>query len=234
VPLDFTAIDFETANSSSASACAVGLTRVRNGRVVATAGWLIQPPPGHDRFFELNVNIHGITADDVVVVTSAAGGLGTLLLQGARNAGARVVGLASGDKLAVVRRFGAHTAVDRRDPDWPDVLRAVEPRLTVLLDGVGGDLPRALHAMLEPGGRTVRFSGDREGYDEAEREVVDVLGPAITSRLSELEKDALEAAADGSRVPFVGTVHPLADAALAHEELEAGRAVGKVVLAVGR
>ena len=65
MPLDFTAIDFETANSSSASACAVGLTRVRNGRVVATAGWLIQPPPGHDRFFELNVNIHGITADDV-------------------------------------------------------------------------------------------------------------------------------------------------------------------------
>jgi len=65
VPLDFTAIDFETANSSSASACAVGLARVREGRVVATAGWLIQPPPGHDRFFELNIGIHGIRPDDV-------------------------------------------------------------------------------------------------------------------------------------------------------------------------
>lgn len=65
MPLDFTAIDFETANSSSASACAVGLARVRDGRVVATAGWLIQPPPGHDRFFELNIGIHGIRADDV-------------------------------------------------------------------------------------------------------------------------------------------------------------------------
>ncbi len=66
MPLDFTAIDFETANSSSASACAVGLTRVRDGRVVATAGWLIRPPAGHDRFFELNTDIHGIRAEDVV------------------------------------------------------------------------------------------------------------------------------------------------------------------------
>ena len=65
MPLDFTAIDFETANSSNASACAVGLARVRDGRVVATAGWLIQPPPGHDRFFELNTRIHGLRAEDV-------------------------------------------------------------------------------------------------------------------------------------------------------------------------
>ncbi|WP_454130306.1 3'-5' exonuclease [Microbacterium aurum] len=64
--LDFTAIDFETANNSSASACAVGLTRVRDGRVVATAGWLIKPPIGHDRFFELNIGIHGIRPADVV------------------------------------------------------------------------------------------------------------------------------------------------------------------------
>lgn len=63
--LDFTAIDFETANSSSASACAVGLARVRDGRIVARAGWLIQPPPGHDRFFELNIGIHGIQPHDV-------------------------------------------------------------------------------------------------------------------------------------------------------------------------
>lgn len=64
--LDFTAIDFETANSSSASACAVGLARVRDGRVVASEGWLIRPPAGHDRFFEINVGIHGIRSEDVV------------------------------------------------------------------------------------------------------------------------------------------------------------------------
>ena len=65
MPLDFTAIDFETANSSNASACAVGLVRVRDGRVVETAGWLIRPPAGHDVFFELNVRIHGIRPEDV-------------------------------------------------------------------------------------------------------------------------------------------------------------------------
>ncbi|QIG41270.1 3'-5' exonuclease [Microbacterium sp. 4R-513] len=66
MPLDFTAIDFETANSSTASACSVGMARVRDGEVVATAGWLIQPPPGHDRFFELNTRIHGIRQEDVI------------------------------------------------------------------------------------------------------------------------------------------------------------------------
>ncbi|MFE1644627.1 3'-5' exonuclease [Microbacterium sp. P01] len=65
MPLDFTAIDFETANSSTASACAVGLVRVRDGKIVAQSGWLIKPPPGHDRFFELNIGIHGIREEDV-------------------------------------------------------------------------------------------------------------------------------------------------------------------------
>lgn len=63
--MDFTAIDFETANSSAASACSVGLVRVRDGKVVERAGWLIQPPPGHDEFLEWNTRIHGLTARDV-------------------------------------------------------------------------------------------------------------------------------------------------------------------------
>ena len=63
--MDFTAIDFETANSSSASACAVGLVRVRDGEVAARTGWLIRPPAGHDTFFEVNVGIHGIRPEHV-------------------------------------------------------------------------------------------------------------------------------------------------------------------------
>lgn len=63
--LDFTAIDFETANSSNASACAVGLVRVRDGRIVEKTGWLIRPPAGHDVFFELNIRIHGIHPEHV-------------------------------------------------------------------------------------------------------------------------------------------------------------------------
>lgn len=64
--LNFTAIDFETANSSSASACSVGLVKVHDGKVVDKVYWLIQPPPGHDAFLEWNIKIHGIHAADVV------------------------------------------------------------------------------------------------------------------------------------------------------------------------
>ncbi len=66
VPLNFTAIDFETANSSPASACSVGLVKVRGGRVVERASWFIKPPVGHDAFLEWNTRIHGIVATDVV------------------------------------------------------------------------------------------------------------------------------------------------------------------------
>jgi DNA polymerase-3 subunit epsilon len=66
VPLDFTAIDFETANSSMASACSVGLVKVRDGQVVDRIGWFIRPPLGHDHFIEWNTRIHGITADMVM------------------------------------------------------------------------------------------------------------------------------------------------------------------------
>jgi DNA polymerase-3 subunit epsilon len=64
--LDFTAIDFETANSSSASACSVGMVKVRDGRMVDSAYWLIKPPLGYDEFWEWNTRIHGLVAADVV------------------------------------------------------------------------------------------------------------------------------------------------------------------------
>jgi DNA polymerase-3 subunit epsilon len=63
--LNFTAIDFETANSSSASACSVGMVKVQDGVVVDKVGWLIKPPLGHDEFSEWNTRIHGIEAWDV-------------------------------------------------------------------------------------------------------------------------------------------------------------------------
>ena len=72
MPLDFTAIDFETANSSRASACSVGLVRVRAGQVVAAEGWLIKPPPGHDEFLEWNTKIHGIRVEDVATAPTWA------------------------------------------------------------------------------------------------------------------------------------------------------------------
>ena len=63
--IEFTAIDFETANGFRGSPCAVGLTKVRHGRIVAEAQWLMRPPAGYDHFDPRNVAIHGITADMV-------------------------------------------------------------------------------------------------------------------------------------------------------------------------
>jgi len=65
VALDFTAIDFETANGFRGSACSVGLSKVRNGVVVEEASWLMRPPAGHDVFDHHNVRIHGIRPEHV-------------------------------------------------------------------------------------------------------------------------------------------------------------------------
>ena len=63
--LDFTAIDFETANGFRGSPCSVGLTKVRNGVIVDEGYWLMRPPEGHDHFDSRNITIHNITPDDV-------------------------------------------------------------------------------------------------------------------------------------------------------------------------
>ena len=59
--LDFCAIDFETANSSRGSPCAVGLARVEGGQIVGTRRMLMRPPEGVDWFDDFNIELHGIT-----------------------------------------------------------------------------------------------------------------------------------------------------------------------------
>lgn len=171
-----------------------------------------------------------ITPEDVVVITSAAGGMGAILLQGIHNAGARAVGLAgSAAKLDIARGFGAQTAIDYRTDGWLETLREKEPRITVLLDGVGGDVPRQVYGLLEDEGRMVRFSGDQDGY-EGGAKIIDILGPWVQGRIKEFEQASLEAAADGTRRPYVGSTFPLAEAAEAHRALESRETTGKVVL----
>ena len=65
MPLDFTAIDFETANGSPASPCAVGLVRVRDGVLVEGLALLFKPPYPHNWFHEGNIRVHGIRPSDV-------------------------------------------------------------------------------------------------------------------------------------------------------------------------
>jgi DNA polymerase III epsilon subunit-like protein len=60
--LDFTALDFETANSYRGSPCSVGLVKVRDGQIIDEASTLIHPPSGFDHFDGFNTWLHGITA----------------------------------------------------------------------------------------------------------------------------------------------------------------------------
>ncbi|WP_166404603.1 exonuclease domain-containing protein [Labedella endophytica] len=119
MPLSFVAIDFETANFDRGSVCAVGLTKVTDGRVVATDSWFVNPPTGLDF---TNTYIHGIGPEHVADAPSwplmlehigrYSGGLPLVAYspfdKGVYNAANRLTGTADAglefrDALAVVR-----------------------------------------------------------------------------------------------------------------------------------
>ena len=185
----------------------------------------------------------GITADDVVLVTAAAGGLGSLLVQLARKEGATVVGVAGGPpKVEVARCLGAHIGVDYEREGWTDeVRRALNGReVTLVLLAVGGDLGAGALSLLADGGRAVVYgwSGGDPVALTPEQEArgittIEDLGPRIMGRpggMRDLETMALAAAGWGDVHPLVGQVYPLADAALAHEAIETRATTGKTVL----
>jgi NADPH2:quinone reductase len=185
------------------------------------------------------------------VIPAAAGGIGTLLVQYAKHAGATVVGLAGGpEKVARVRANGADLAVDYTAADWPEqVRRFLSGRpATVVLDGVGGDAGLAAVDLLGPGGVHVVFGWSGKGLhdgepltfsaDELTRRGItqeQVLGPPMMRRaggddpVRTLELAALREAEAGRLRPAV-TRFPLAEAAAAHRALENRGTIGKVVL----
>lgn len=62
-PMDFIAIDFETANPNMTSPCSLGITLVRNNNIEKTFSFLINP---EEPFSPFNIKIHGITAEAVM------------------------------------------------------------------------------------------------------------------------------------------------------------------------
>ncbi|MFF9344300.1 zinc-binding dehydrogenase [Streptomyces sp. NPDC014773] len=187
--------------------------------------------------------------ESVAVVPAAAGGIGTLLVQYAKNAGATVVGLAGGPaKTARVRENGADLAVDYTRPDWPAEVHAFlgDRTATVVFDSVGGATGRAAVDLLGKGGQHLVFGWSSTGLHDgaalsfteaelAERGITStsVLGPAMIQKaggdIRNLELAALAAASDGTLRPAVHRF-PLAEAAEAHRALENRGTMGKVVL----
>ncbi|MFG2627957.1 zinc-binding dehydrogenase [Streptomyces sp. NPDC048473] len=185
-----------------------------------------------------------------VIVPAAAGGIGTLIVQYAKNAGATVIGLAGGPaKVAAVRANGADLAVDYTLPDWPRQVRThldgLGRRATVVYDSVGGTTGRAAVDLLGKGGQHIVFGWSGAGLHDgapltftdeelAERGITSgsVLGPVMMAKaggLRALEARSLSEAASGRLRPAVQR-YPLAEAAAAHRALETRGTRGKVVL----
>ncbi|MEU9112196.1 zinc-binding dehydrogenase [Streptomyces sp. NPDC048483] len=195
-----------------------------------------------------------LTADDIAIIPAAAGGIGSLLVQHAKNTGATAIGLAGGPaKTARVREMGADLAVDYTDDGWPSLVRAFlddrrAPGATIVFDSVGGAPGRAAVGLLAPGGRHLVFGWSAGGLltggplEFADGELTargitsqHVLGPPMLAKVGgdnpirTLEAEALAEAAAGRLVPMVQRF-PLAAAAAAHRALETRATMGKVVL----
>ena len=90
---------------------------------------------------------------ETVLVEAAAGGVGSLLVQLAGSAGARVVAAAGSDrKLGVALGLGADRAVDYRRDGWCAEVGEVD----VVFDGVGGAVARSAFDLVRPAGDSAR------------------------------------------------------------------------------
>ncbi len=186
----------------------------------------------------------GIKRGDWVLVEAAAGGVGSLLVQLARAAGARVIGAARGTrKLELVRELGAEAAVDYSAPDWTDQVRELTGGAgpDVVFDGVGGPIGRAAFQVTARGGRfSVHGASSGEvsviDSDEARARGVDVLGVEqlfdFRPNVARWAEQMMAQAAAGIVRPVIGQTFPLEQAADAHAAIENRTALGKTLLLI--
>ena len=173
-----------------------------------------------------------VSAGETLIIHGAAGGVGSLALQFAKLRGARVLATASGEGGAsFVKGLGADVAVDGRKGDIPAAARQFAPEgVDAVLAFAGGDaLDRCLDA-LKPGGR-VAFPW---GVSPEPKTTINVRSSTRYNAIAgpqEFERLNQAIVASKLRVPIVAE-YPLADAAKAHERLEAGHVLGKVVLRI--
>jgi NADPH2:quinone reductase len=219
-------------------------------RAVAAAGRLVEVPDGMALRDAVALLADGRTAlmlvrlaaprpGETVLVEAAAGGVGTLLVQLARNAGARVVALAGGErKLAVARELGADLAVDYRHDGWAQQVREAVGGADVVFDGVGGDVGVAAFGLLHAEGRYCPFgmaSGSAAQVPAAEaqaRGAKIIRGGLRPDEMTGLTRTAIQEAAAGRLRPVIGQEFALEDAAAAHAAIEARATIGKTLLVV--
>ena len=109
------------------------------------------------------------TAGETLVVSAAAGAVGSVVGQIARIKGARVVGIAGGGEKCklLTERLGFEAAVDHRAADWQDKLVAATPDgIDVDFENVGGEIMDAIFGRLKLRARVV-LCGLISGYNDA-------------------------------------------------------------------
>lgn len=146
---------------------------------------------------------HGrLTTGQTVLIHGAAGGVGSIAVQLAREAGARVIGTgrASGRDRALA--LGADTFVDLQTEKLEDV-----GEVDVLFDVIGGDILDRSAALVRPGGTLVTIVMPPKVRPRDGRTVFFVVEPDRV-RLADLATRLR----DGRLKPFVGAVRPLAEA----------------------
>ncbi|TXK39085.1 zinc-binding dehydrogenase [Nonomuraea sp. C10] len=164
-----------------------------------------------------------------VLVEAAGGGVGSLLVQLAVAAGARVIGAASSAaKRGLAAELGAELTVDYTEPGWADRVRDATGALDVVFDGVGGEIGATAETLLRDGGRMSVYGMAGGPMTTPGPRVTAVPWPATDLR--ELSRAALEEAAAGRLRPTIGLVLPLESAAEAHAAIEARQVTGKTLL----
>jgi NADPH2:quinone reductase len=183
-------------------------------------------------------------AGEDVLITAAAGGVGTCAVQFARLLGARVIAAAgTPEKLAMAKELGAEVLIDYSRPDWPEnVLAATEGRgASLILESVGGDVFQGCLRCWAPRGRLVVYGkasgrpgavtgdellfGNRTAYGLAVGLVIEDTGMLRSSM-----RQLFDRVADGRLHLRIGRRFALRDAAEAHRYLEGRQSHGKIVL----
>jgi NADPH:quinone reductase-like Zn-dependent oxidoreductase len=173
--------------------------------------------------------------EDVLII-GASGGTAVAAVQIARLIGARVFAVTKGAaKADRIRALGADVVYDRGETDWATaVYRDTGKRgVDVVVENVGGATWNGSVRAMARGGRLVTYGATVGPKVELDLRLVfwkhlQVMGTTMASR-GEFE-DLLRVIFAGRIRPVIDSVLPLDDARLAHERLEAGGQVGKVLL----
>ena len=173
-----------------------------------------------------------VKSGETLIIHGAAGGVGSLALQFAKLRGARILATASGeDGMSFVKGLGADMVVDARRGDIVASARQFAPGgVDAVLAFAGGDALERCLETLKPGGRLAFPWGVSPEPKPHVELAIDIRYNAVPGT-QEFERLNQAIIASKLQVP-IAAEYPLAEAAKAHERLEAGHVLGKVVLRI--